>query len=53
MNRRTLETIILVVILMQPVLGLVRIAAHHAMATSRPGSLKHTIAEDAVLTVQR
>lgn len=53
MNRRTFETTVLIVILMQPVLGLVRLWAHKAVATSQPGSLKHVVAQDTILTVQR
>ena len=53
MNRRTFETVILVVVLMQPVLGLVRLWAHKAVATTAPGSLTHTAAQDVILTVQR
>lgn len=52
-NRRTFETIIIVVVLMQPVLGLVRLWAHKAVATTQPGSFTHTVAEDTILTVQR
>lgn len=53
MNRRTFETIVLVVILMQPALGLVRLWAHKKLVTSPPGSLMATLAEDVTLTVQR
>ena len=53
MNRRTFESIVIIVVLMQPVLGLVRLWAHKAVATTAPGSLTHTVAEDTILTVQR
>ena len=53
MNRRTFETVVLIVVLMQPVLGLVRLWAHKAVATTQPGSFTHTVAEDTILTVQR
>lgn len=52
-NRRTFETTVLIVILMQPVLGLVRLWAHKAMATSTPGSPAYYAGELATLTVQR
>ena len=52
-NRRTFETVVLIVVLMQPVLGLVRLWAHKAVATTQPGSFTHTVAEDTILTVQR
>ena len=53
MNRRTFETVVIIVILMQPVLGLVRLWAHKTVATTQPGSLTHTAAQDVILTVQR
>lgn len=53
MNRRIFEGIVVVSILLQPVLGLVRLWAHKAMATNPPGSLVHTVAEDVTLTIQR
>ena len=53
MNRRTFETIVLIVVLMQPVLGLVRLWAHKTVATTAPGSLTNTLAQDTILTVQR
>lgn len=53
MNRRTFETVIIIVVLMQPVLGLVRLWAHKTVATSSPGSISHTVAQDTILTVQR
>jgi hypothetical protein len=52
-NRRIFETIVIVTVLMQPVLGLVRLWAHKAMATTTPGSPSHYAAELATLTVQR
>ena len=52
-NRRTFETVVLIVVLMQPVLGLVRLWAHKAVATTAPGSFTHTVAQDTILTVQR
>lgn len=52
-NRRTFETVVLIVVLMQPVLGLVRLWAHKTVATTTPGSFTHTVAEDTILTVQR
>lgn len=53
MNRRTFEMVVLVVILMQPALGVVRLWAHKQLVTNPPGSLMHTLAEDVTLTVQR
>jgi hypothetical protein len=53
MNRRTFEMVVLVVILMQPAFGLVRLWAHKQMATNPPGSLMHAVGEDVTLTVQR
>ena len=53
MNRRTFEMVVLIVILMQPALGVVRLWAHKQMVTSPPGSLRHMVGEDVTLTVQR
>ena len=53
MNRRTFEVMILVVILMQPALGVVRLWAHKQMAINPPGTLLHTVGEDVTMTVQR
>lgn len=53
MNRRTFETTVLIVILMQPVLGLVRLWAHKAMSTAAPGTAAYYAGELATLTVQR
>ena len=53
MNRRTFESVVIIVILLQPVLGLVRLWAHKTVATTSPGSFTHTVAEDTILTVQR
>ena len=53
MNRRTFETVVIIVVLMQPVLGLVRLWAHKAVATTTPGTFTHELAEDTILTVQR
>ena len=52
-NRRTFEMVVIVVILMQPALGIVRLWAHKAMVANAPGSLMHTVGEDATLTLQR
>jgi hypothetical protein len=52
-NRRIFEAIVIVTVLMQPALGLVRLWAHKAMATSPPGTVKHYAGELATLTVQR
>jgi methionine-rich copper-binding protein CopC len=53
MNRRTFETVVLIVVLMQPALGVVRLWAHKKLVTSPPGSVMHAMAEDVTLTVQR
>ena len=53
MNRRTFEMVVIIVILMQPALGVVRLWAHKKLVTSPPGSLMHAVAEDVTLTVQR
>jgi len=53
MNRRSFEMVVLIVILMQPALGVVRLWAHKKLVTSAPGSLMATVAEDVTLTVQR
>jgi hypothetical protein len=53
MNRRTFEMVVLIVILMQPALGIVRIWAHKQLVTNPPGSLMHAVGEDVTLTVQR
>jgi hypothetical protein len=52
-NRRIFESIVIITILMQPALGLVRLWAHKAMATSAPGTAGHYAGELATLTVQR
>jgi hypothetical protein len=53
MNRRTFETVVLIVILMQPALGVVRLWAHKQLVTAAPGTVMHAVAEDVTLTVQR
>jgi hypothetical protein len=44
-NRRTLETVIVVVVLMQPVFGLVRMWRVKTFNSTTPGSLAHSTAE--------
>ena len=53
MNRRTFEMVVIVVILMQPALGIVRLWAHKAMVANAPGTVMHAVGEDATLTLQR
>lgn len=52
-NRRTFEMVVIIVILMQPALGIVRLWAHKAMVANAPGTVMHAVGEDATLTLQR
>jgi hypothetical protein len=44
-TRRTLELVVITVILVQPVLGMVKLWAIKTMATTRDGSILHAAAE--------
>lgn len=45
MNRRAFEVTVITIVLMQPVLGLVRLWARKTFLSTDPGSIAHTAAD--------
>lgn len=53
MNRRTFETVVLIVLLMEPAKGVARMWFRKQLVTAAPGTLRHSVAEVATLTLGR